>query len=632
MRGNFLNDCSEHTKCRACGSQVSSPQFLWRRGQNSLCTICLSRFIEEYIPGLSWDKITLKNIIANNTKKVSLLNLSVVSNTKFFRCSFCHTERSDDYIVGSIKAGENLCRLCLNDSVVELQNITNFKEKNNQESVSHLIGWELFDRVEGELFERKSNELLFKTKKKLIKQGAFYLLADALVLLGKNYTKSPVEIQGERKYFKLGVYFGLLTNNYRAIVYGCYWAARSEALYQIFDESPVNYKKNNAIICLKTGLSASLESNNLKLKVYAQLNVLEIFDLAFSFSSTELCRSLLEMTNDSWIDASSRIELRRKLSEADLRVLEGDIYSALNIYSGLLKGKFDYKEEIPAGAWETWEKTAEKIFQSLQQYNVVHKWLDGIHERLSQISKLNIKGIAFEKIVAELFDLSGFDIKRSKKIAASNLDFECDLIVRKKNESILFSECEFVVECKFWQKPIDRDTIVKLVFLKSGSHYSNFMVVHLGKVSEGALKLAKRHGISLLSIWELIEFLEKSTQNQAADVIQKCQHKISLLKKMLDFGEIKFSRKIDHNYYPYLSDKIENPIGREAFIAINPNKKSEYQIYNLIEKVLADNPDITDKTFLILAVHVCLWLDSCSTKDFGKKLLESKKVPRHPIR
>ena len=215
------------------------------------------------------------------------------------------------------------------------------------------------------------------------------------------------------------------------------------------------------------------------------------------------CRALIAHAEESKND---QLVAEATASLADVVRATGHFEESLNLYE---KAYSLIGEKVPF--YTEWEMGIREFLQDLRKRYLE---VQSVERQIVECKKIGLpqqRGAGFEEMVRKLLAIAGFETAQHENIHVGSQDIEADIIVKMPNVPLIG---DVVVECKLWQRPVNRDAVLKLAFLKANSSYGNFLVVHDGETTKGARELASEKGIGLIGFSELADEIVNILKNE----------------------------------------------------------------------------------------------------------------------
>ncbi len=126
------------------------------------------------------------------------------------------------------------------------------------------------------------------------------------------------------------------------------------------------------------------------------------------------------------------------------------------------------------------------------------------------------KGRKLEDLIAKFFAINGYKVNKNILLEGkSGGKHEIDVLAEKSDE---ITKIRIMVECKAWNKPIEKDVVSKVSFVKQDLGLDKAIIVSLAGWRVGAEKAAKEMGIELWGREHLEKILGKVTLLQLEEI------------------------------------------------------------------------------------------------------------------
>jgi tetratricopeptide (TPR) repeat protein len=503
---------------------------------------------------MQWRRLASKSEVAKNFSDKVAEALGGLGGTQLKTCKVCSQEYIPTaflsrQIVISEETDFVLCRQCACTAIASLSSAflegaedklpDSVQSKNKRGLLYHSLGKEEAYAGNG----ANASEAYSHALETFIDVGNYYSLAGTL--------SNIAILRHERgnddwaKYMKSSLLYGQITGHSKPLLLSLIHAAMNltetlceEAWEQAEcpEEDAVSlksYELDDIVSLVSSACAFDTYEDNLD--SYVVENSLQIFDIFSILGDVMACRKILEAVNTRLPGLSDPLLWKVRVAAADLAWLEGNIQASLEIYSGALSDSSNImaiaqSSDVAFGVFSNWKKIADETKELLERSFKEIEDANQLVMKIDAIESAQRRGLAFEESVRQVLEACGFIVLGKTAIEFAGHRFELDLIVKENVAALPWSD-EIVVECKLWNRPVDRDAILKLAFLKSEGRFNRFLLISQGSVSSGALALAKDRGIGILSFDDLVDIAKDINEQRARRLLHECKNESRLIKK-----------------------------------------------------------------------------------------------------
>jgi len=631
--------------CSLCLSTVDIA--MWSTETANICAACLANGIFTVLARLSWEELGPSWASENLSSSQSFYRLYDLSVTWNKLTKPGEENRNEDGIAcvacqktflkpgfffstGYMHSGKGIfcCTDCLKLGLASVSRPFLYnKQPRPEELPDHLLRW----NIAGEVFQEDASkaflrdapclDLYSEANKLYQKSGNFWNLARVWAQIGRSLASNRKQTDQEwSRWIKGGIGLGLLMGYSRPVVLAGLCAVSELATEESDRASQHTEEKStpgqNAVMhILEFTKDSVVDTHGDDPRTFSNywLEVsCSVFDLYALSGLLRECERVLEVFRRfPEGDLPPLMRWKGELMQADVLALKGSLYESAQLYSAALT-EFKNLSSNSGGlninlvAWKEITEESERLLESssraIERARHIIDFLPGVLGG-SQRGKM------FERTVKALFETCGMEVQHRPSINAGMEEFEVDLLLSERPDSTRLWNGQVVVECKAWGRAISRDAITKLADIKATSGYSNFLLVHHGKVSSGAARVARSRGISLISIQDLLRVVEMVVHSSQERIIAEVRKEMMRIKQSAYHYRYSLARATSFSKEEALALLTEQA-SKEVFLSLGEIRGNGWMIIEWLAKLAQDlnNMGIADSVMLRFAVSLTAWI------------------------
>src|SRR6476661_2349772 len=512
-----------HTHCNFCSSAlVEGGLYFYQTSSGAICGSCIDRACDQLASSLKWSRLELPNkkgeppyvLIREKVESVGIFALF---------CTACGS--SSDGLEVLVRSGSgSVCNYCLARSLSH-----QVKDAHVSAAISTIVkaGQDLHEEGRSATTTRQSAFFFKKALDLFCSAGDFRSASKSALNSG-----IVLDNQDSLVSFTKALMYSSCSLNHEIIARSLLYLA----VLRVADAS----RELADLICsteedrqwqLKRNIVDYLFSFNRAIELMVEADIGEEFRNSLARSLFEAACFMLDCLTAVDFPAAQKLIFKnmkpleerlddelllmmRDLCIADQNILRDLIPEALVVYENVVTKLKSLGEGLRLGEFFSSDgESADEIDALLATLRSRYGQLAKASAMLSAIEQSETsqaKGALFEEIAKEVFKALGFTLRDHRDIEVGGEIFKVDVIANDHVAEPSYWRGDTVIECKFWSRPVGRDEVLKLIYIKSHSSYSEFVLLHEGKVTSGAATLAAENGIGLIDIYELIATCRKA--------------------------------------------------------------------------------------------------------------------------